>query len=117
MLVTGGASGLGRGTVERFSKLGAKVVIADLSSSSGASFASSLGDSAIFTSMDVNEFHYHTFSLVLTNRKGSIICFMHVYKKQNCKANNFREMMSIVGVDITYRLCIIKGYRHRAKSW
>ena len=52
-MVTGGASGLGRGTVERFVKHGAKVVIADLPSSQGDSFASSLGDSAVFTPMNV----------------------------------------------------------------
>ncbi|XP_015585945.1 3-hydroxyacyl-CoA dehydrogenase type-2 [Cephus cinctus] len=52
-LVTGGASGLGRGTVERFIKQGAKVVIADLPASKGNSIAQELGESAIFSPTDV----------------------------------------------------------------
>ncbi|XP_057333660.1 3-hydroxyacyl-CoA dehydrogenase type-2 [Microplitis mediator] len=54
-LVTGGASGLGRGTVERFAKQGARVIAADLKSSQeqGEEFAKSLGPDVIFTPMDV----------------------------------------------------------------
>ena len=43
-VITGGASGLGRGTVERFVRNGAKVVIADLPTSPGADVAQSLGE-------------------------------------------------------------------------
>lgn len=53
-LVTGGASGLGLGTVQRFVKEGAKVVIADLPTSKGNEVAKSLGDSVVFSPMDVN---------------------------------------------------------------
>ncbi|XP_014207430.1 3-hydroxyacyl-CoA dehydrogenase type-2 [Copidosoma floridanum] len=52
-LITGGASGLGRGTVERFVNQGAKVVLGDLPSSKGNDVASALGDSAVFVPMDV----------------------------------------------------------------
>lgn len=53
-LVTGGASGLGRGTVERFVKQGAKVVIADLPISKGKSVADELGETnAVFAPVDV----------------------------------------------------------------
>ncbi|XP_076241726.1 hydroxysteroid 17-beta dehydrogenase 10 [Calliopsis andreniformis] len=52
-LVTGGASGLGLGTVQRFMKEGAKVVIADLPTSKGNQIAQELGDSVIFSPMDV----------------------------------------------------------------
>ncbi|XP_031828338.1 3-hydroxyacyl-CoA dehydrogenase type-2-like [Nomia melanderi] len=52
-LVTGGASGLGLGTVQRFVKQGAKVVIADLPSSKGKEVADELGSSAIFAPTDV----------------------------------------------------------------
>ncbi|XP_002735245.1 3-hydroxyacyl-CoA dehydrogenase type-2-like [Saccoglossus kowalevskii] len=52
-LVTGGASGLGRGTVERFIKQGAKVVIVDLPSSDGANVAKSLGENCKFAPADV----------------------------------------------------------------
>jgi len=53
-LVTGGASGLGRGTAERFVKQGAKVLIADLPTSKGKSVADELGEAnAIFSPVDV----------------------------------------------------------------
>lgn len=53
-LVTGGASGLGRGTVERFVRNGAKVVIADLPSSPGGDVVASLGEEyATFVPTDV----------------------------------------------------------------
>jgi len=53
-MVTGGASGLGRGVAERFVRSGAKVVIADLPSSNGAEVAASLGhNKAMFVPTDV----------------------------------------------------------------
>lgn len=56
-LVTGGASGLGRGTVERFAKQGAKVIVADLPSSKGNDVAQQLGPDVVFTPMDVRIFY------------------------------------------------------------
>ncbi|KYM76734.1 3-hydroxyacyl-CoA dehydrogenase type-2 [Atta colombica] len=53
-LVTGGASGLGRGTVERFVKQGAKVIVGDLPTSKGKIVADELGEAnAMFAPMDV----------------------------------------------------------------
>jgi len=52
-IVTGGASGLGKATVERFIKHGSKVLICDLGSSQGAALASSLGPNAAFAAVDV----------------------------------------------------------------
>jgi NAD(P)-dependent dehydrogenase (short-subunit alcohol dehydrogenase family) len=53
-IVTGGASGLGRRTVERFVAAGAKVVIADVNEASGAAFAATLGPTARFKRTDVS---------------------------------------------------------------
>lgn len=53
--VTGGASGLGLGTVQRFIKEGAKVIIADLPSSEGEKIADDLGINAIFAPTDVTK--------------------------------------------------------------
>ncbi|XP_043504213.1 3-hydroxyacyl-CoA dehydrogenase type-2-like [Polistes fuscatus] len=53
-LITGGASGLGRGTALRFVKEGAKVVIADLPASKGQELASQLNNQAIFVPTDVS---------------------------------------------------------------
>ncbi len=52
-LVTGGASGLGRATVETLLDGGASVVIADLESSQGETVAKELGDRARFSPTDV----------------------------------------------------------------
>jgi NAD(P)-dependent dehydrogenase (short-subunit alcohol dehydrogenase family) len=52
-LVSGGASGLGRATVEELSEAGARVVIADLASSEGAAVAGALGDGVRFCACDV----------------------------------------------------------------
>ncbi|XP_071519300.1 3-hydroxyacyl-CoA dehydrogenase type-2 [Panulirus ornatus] len=52
-LVTGGASGLGRATVERIIREGGRAVICDLSTSQGAKVAEELGDHAVFAPTDV----------------------------------------------------------------
>jgi NAD(P)-dependent dehydrogenase (short-subunit alcohol dehydrogenase family) len=52
-LVTGGASGLGKGTALRLAKAGARIVIVDLPSQPGGAVAAELGAGAIFTPADV----------------------------------------------------------------
>jgi NAD(P)-dependent dehydrogenase (short-subunit alcohol dehydrogenase family) len=52
-VVTGGASGLGRATVERIVKAGGRAAMLDLPSSKGADVAAALGTHAIFTPADV----------------------------------------------------------------
>ena len=52
-LVTGGASGLGRATVERLLTHGGRVAILDLERSAGAQVAAELGPHALFTPCDV----------------------------------------------------------------
>jgi NAD(P)-dependent dehydrogenase (short-subunit alcohol dehydrogenase family) len=54
-LVTGGASGLGRATVENFAAAGARVVIVDLPGSPGEEVAAELGDGARFSPADVRD--------------------------------------------------------------
>lgn len=54
-LVTGGASGLGLATVERLLAAGAKVVIVDLPSSTGAEVAERLGKNVRFAAADVTD--------------------------------------------------------------
>lgn len=54
-LVTGGASGLGKATAERFVADGANVVIADLNESAGLALAEQLGERALFRRVDHND--------------------------------------------------------------
>ena len=52
-IVTGGASGIGRGCAARFVADGAKVVVADVNAEEGEAFAASLGADAAFRETDV----------------------------------------------------------------
>ncbi|MDT5119662.1 MAG: hypothetical protein QOE30_5401 [Mycobacterium sp.] len=54
-IVTGGASGIGRGIVERFLAEGARVVIADVETERGEALASALGADAVFRQTDVSD--------------------------------------------------------------
>jgi NAD(P)-dependent dehydrogenase (short-subunit alcohol dehydrogenase family) len=54
-IVTGGASGIGRGTVERFLAEGARVVIADVQRELGEALAADAGADAVFHYADVSD--------------------------------------------------------------
>jgi len=56
-VVTGGAGGIGRATVERFVEEGARVVVADVDAEAGASLVEALGDAAAFVQTDVVDAH------------------------------------------------------------
>jgi NAD(P)-dependent dehydrogenase (short-subunit alcohol dehydrogenase family) len=54
-IVTGGASGIGRGIVEKFAAEGARVVIADVETDKGEALAAALGPDAFFLQTDVSD--------------------------------------------------------------
>ncbi|HEX5478761.1 MAG TPA: glucose 1-dehydrogenase [Dehalococcoidia bacterium] len=54
-VITGGASGMGEGTVRRFVDEGARVVIADLQDAKGNTLADTLGGAAVYQRTDVAE--------------------------------------------------------------
>jgi len=53
-IVTGGASGIGRASIERFAAEGARVVIADIDADAGEELSAALGDVAAFKQTDVS---------------------------------------------------------------
>lgn len=54
-VVTGGAAGIGRATVERFVEEGSRVVVADVDVDAGEALADSLGDAVSFWRADVTD--------------------------------------------------------------
>ncbi|POS81329.1 3-oxoacyl-(acyl-carrier-protein) reductase [Diaporthe helianthi] len=54
-IVTGAASGFGKGIATKFIQEGAKVIVADLSTEAGQAVASELGTSAVFERADVTK--------------------------------------------------------------
>lgn len=70
-LVTGGASGLGRATVERLVQNGASAVILDLPSSDGPALAASLGERCAFAPADVSP---RFFSNLASNISSDFLC-------------------------------------------
>ena len=54
-VVTGGASGIGEGTVRRFVEEGARVVVADLQDEPGRALVAELGDATRFAHTDVTQ--------------------------------------------------------------
>lgn len=54
-IVTGGTSGIGLATVERFVAEGAKVAIADIQDEQGAAIAQRLGDGSVYVHTDVTD--------------------------------------------------------------
>lgn len=53
-VITGGASGIGEGTVRRFVEEGAKVLVADLDDAKGSELIGELGDDTAFLHVDVS---------------------------------------------------------------
>ncbi|XP_076169449.1 hydroxysteroid 17-beta dehydrogenase 10 isoform X1 [Ptiloglossa arizonensis] len=88
-LITGGASGLGLGTVERFVKQGAKVVIADLPVSKGQHISEQMGKSTLFVPMDVTSEEDVTAALMSTAKHFS----------------KLDVLVNAAGVAVAYKTC------------
>ena len=56
-IITGGASGMGLGTVRRFVEEGARVVIADVQDEGGDAIVSEMGDQVRYKRTDVSKEH------------------------------------------------------------
>src|SRR5687767_8672261 len=75
-VVTGGASGLGLGTVKRLAKAGANVVIVDLPGK-GESVAAELGDNVRFAAADVTDEAQVRAAIALAAETGPVRAVVH----------------------------------------
>ncbi len=75
--VTGGASGLGRATVEAFVERGVPTVIIDLPSSDGEAVAKELGDLATFAPADVRDADAVDAALAEAEKKAPLRAVVH----------------------------------------
>jgi NAD(P)-dependent dehydrogenase (short-subunit alcohol dehydrogenase family) len=78
-VITGGASGIGKATVELFTKEGARVIVADIQDEQGQALAEKLGDSATFIHTDVS---------LEDDVKGMIEYAVDSYGRLDCIVNN-----------------------------
>ena len=77
-VVTGGASGIGAGTVQRFVDEGARCVVADIQEDAGRKFAAMFGDKALFVKCDVaKEDDVESLVAATTKHFGRIDCMFN----------------------------------------
>ena len=77
-VITGGASGIGAGTVRRFVAEGAKVLITDLDEDQGNALADEMGDAAAFLRTDVSrEEDVAAMIAEATDRFGRLDCLFN----------------------------------------
>lgn len=118
-IVTGGASGIGRGTAERFVTEGAKVVIADVDADSGTACAAELGGGAAFKQTDVADvdqvrqlvdFAVDTFGRldVMFNNAG-----ISGVRHQRLEEEDFADFHRVMGVNL---LGVMAGTKEAARA-
>ncbi|KAG9477766.1 hypothetical protein GDO78_012991 [Eleutherodactylus coqui] len=107
-IVTGGASGLGRATVERLIRQGASAVILDLPSSDGVNVAKSLGEKCAFAPTDVTSEADVNNALEVARSKfggvnvvvncAGIAVAIKTYNKKKETAHNLQEFQNVINV-------------------
>ncbi|XP_033331936.2 hydroxysteroid 17-beta dehydrogenase 10 [Megalopta genalis] len=117
-LVTGGASGLGLGAVQRFVREGAKVVIADLPTSKGHDIANELGESVLFTPMNVTSEKDVMDALALTEDKfkkldvvlnaAGIAVAYRIYNFNKERAHSLEDFHRVINVNTVGTFNVIR---------
>lgn len=78
-VITGGASGIGAGTVRRFVEEGARCVVADIQVDTGQALADEVGDAAVFARADVT---------VEDDVRGAVELAVERFGRIDCMVNN-----------------------------
>jgi len=117
-IVTGGASGIGRGTAERFVAEGAKVVVADVDAEEGESCASALGPNAAFKQTDVADVEQvrELVDFTLDTFSGLHIMFNNAgisgARHQRLEDEDFADFHQVLGVNL---LGVMAGTKEAAR--
>ncbi len=116
-LITGGASGIGEGTVRRFVAEGAKVTIADLDEERGTALAAELGDEVLFIRTDVSVEQDVSQAITQTiDRWGKLDCLFN--NAGGGGANGPLASIPVEDFDITinaYLKSVFLGMKHVAE--
>lgn len=107
-LVTGGASGLGRATVDRLAKVGSHIVMCDLPQSNGEEIAKTVGENVSFIPADVrsesdvqnlmNEIQKKYGKLNMVVNCAAVTLFGETYNYQTSKPINLDSFETVFGV-------------------
>lgn len=118
-IVTGGASGIGRGTVELFVEHGARVVIADVVADAGKALADNLGASAHFVATDVTQSDQVEALVAATAERFGRLDVMYNNAASGGDTSPLIDL-SPEGLDSTLRLVVasvVYGHRFAAKQF
>jgi NAD(P)-dependent dehydrogenase (short-subunit alcohol dehydrogenase family) len=117
-IVTGGASGIGRGCAQRFVAAGAKVVVADVDADAGAAFASSLGADAAFKETNVADADAVDALVAFTvERFGGLDCMFNNAgisgdRTERILDHDFKDFEKVMAVNV---LGVANGIRSAAR--
>ncbi|NXN94312.1 HCD2 dehydrogenase, partial [Rhinopomastus cyanomelas] len=117
-LVTGGASGLGKATVERLVAQGARVVLLDLATSKGAQVAKDLGQSCSFAPANVRTAEEVRGALALTQKTfgrldlvvncAGVAIPCRTYNKKTDKIHELEEFQKVINVNLVGTFNVIR---------
>ncbi len=103
-LITGGASGIGRATAERFVAEGARVAIADIDEAGGAAVAQAIGEAALMVRLDVTSEddwrHAIAAALEAFGRLDVLVNSAGVSVVKNVEATTLEEWRFVNGVNL-----------------
>jgi len=116
-LVTGGASGLGRATVERFAKQGAQVILCDLPTSDGKKVAEAMGPSVEFVPTDITSEHDVEQAVNVARKLGGLHAVVNcagigiakmIYNKRKNEVHSLEDFKKVLNVNTAGTFNVIR---------